>query len=86
MPSAKELASRAVAYAKADGGERGIRTLDTVLPIYLLSRKVPSATRPFLLLSANSWKLVRYKLETEIFFQELAALILTANIEAWLSF
>ncbi len=30
------------------GGEREIRTLDGVLPPYSLSRRAPSATRPFL--------------------------------------
>ena len=29
-------------------GERGIRTLDTVLPVYALSRRAPSTTRPSL--------------------------------------
>ncbi|SLM29326.1 hypothetical protein MTBBW1_1740057 [Desulfamplus magnetovallimortis] len=33
------------------GGEREIRTLDRVLPLYSLSRRAPSATRPFLHLS-----------------------------------
>ena len=31
------------------GGERGIRTLDTGLAVYTLSRRAPSATRPPLL-------------------------------------
>jgi hypothetical protein len=30
------------------GGERGIRTLDTGFPVYSLSRRAPSATRPSL--------------------------------------
>ena len=55
-PPGEETAKpRVLASGREQGnGERGIRTLDTGLPVYTLSRRAPSTTRPSLLLPCGA--------------------------------